>query len=152
MSLASHLFARCKHRPSSRSPHRQRAPVRRLLRHSSIKNSVEPWALSSLLVCVGYVAWMANEDQLRIMGVSVEAWNTWRLENPGVTPDLGGADLFGASLGGADLRDGDLAGADLRDGDLGSADLRGADLAGADLRDGDLGGADLRGANLAARI
>ena len=51
----------------------------------------------------------------------VKAWNEWRRDNPGVTPDLRGADLSGADLRGADLRGADLYGADLR-----GADLRGA--------------------------
>ena len=34
----------------------------------------------------------------------VKAWNEWRRDNPGVTPDLRGADLSGADLRGTDLR------------------------------------------------
>src|SRR5579864_7446498 len=65
---------------------------------------------------------MPNEEQLRLLKQDVEAWNTWRQNNPGVIPDLRAADLRGADLRGADLSE-----ADLRDADLSGADLSGTD-------------------------
>jgi uncharacterized protein YjbI with pentapeptide repeats len=81
---------------------------------------------------------MADAEHLSLLKQGVEAWNRWRKENPGVRPDLHGADL-----GGADLREARLSGADLREACLGGAHLDGADLHGADLIR-----ADLRRANL----
>ncbi|WP_285530498.1 pentapeptide repeat-containing protein [Streptomyces lavendulae] len=45
-------------------------------------------------------------------------WNSWRIENPSVLPDLSGADLSGVDLSGADLSGADLSGADLSGANL----------------------------------
>ena len=63
---------------------------------------------------------MANPEHLVKIKEGVQAWNTWRKENPFERPDLSGADLREAVLRWADLR-----WADLRDVDLRRADLRG---------------------------
>jgi len=121
---------------------------------------------------------MADPDPLAELMKGVDAWNTWRSENPDIEPDLIGASLSGASISGADLSGVDLSGADLsrtnlrranlREANLGRAflggaflggaslrraslretKLRGADLRSADLRRADLSGADLRAADL----
>jgi hypothetical protein len=101
---------------------------------------------------------VANDEHVTMLKQGVAAWNTWRDENPGIRPDLGGADLRGANLVGADLRVADLRGARLAGADLGKAnltdvDLSNADLSGADLREAvlykaNLTGADLSGAEL----
>ncbi len=78
----------------------------------------------------------------------IRQWNEWRLAEPGVMIDLGGAYLRGANLRGANLRGANLGGADLRGANLRGADLRGANLGGANLGGANLGDADLRGANL----
>jgi len=36
---------------------------------------------------------MANTEHLSILDKGVDAWNTWRIENPEVRPDFQGADL-----------------------------------------------------------
>jgi len=84
---------------------------------------------------------MANPDQLLMLTGSdgVNAWNRWREDNPGVIPDLSGADLS----------EGDLLKANLSAADLSGADLSGADLTEADLRMTDFSHANLSGANLA---
>ena len=56
---------------------------------------------------------MANPEHLKILKQGVDAWNKWRVENPGIIPDLEGANLGQADLGGADLRIANLRGADL---------------------------------------
>lgn len=103
------------------------------------------------------------------------AWNAWRAEYPGITPDLrdfvpnlgekqlgpahGGpidlsdALLNGANLHGATLMEARLGNADLRQANLSMALLAGADLSfanlsGAILDHADLGNASLRGAIL----
>jgi uncharacterized protein YjbI with pentapeptide repeats len=106
---------------------------------------------------------MASEEHVKILKQGVEVWNRWRKENPGVRPDLHGADLStadlrganlnGANLSRADLNGAILNGADLRGANLHEADLFGADLSVADLSQAALGGAhffgaDLSGANL----
>ncbi len=90
---------------------------------------------------------MANPQHLQLIQ-DVDAWNTWREEDPGARPDLSGANLRGADLAMANL-----AGALLASANLVMANLRGADLRAADLRDANLVGArllgvDLLGANL----
>lgn len=86
---------------------------------------------------------MANPEHLAILKQSVEAWNSWRRENPHTQPDLTDADLRDALLRGADLSHALLTGADLS-----GADLSGADLKRADLSDTDLSGTFLSGAFL----
>ena len=86
---------------------------------------------------------MAKSEHLEVLRQGVEAWNEWRLKNPKIIPDLGGADLNKAKLSGADLRWANLSRAD-----LGKANLRWADLTMAKLAMAKLSGADLTGSNL----
>ncbi len=105
---------------------------------------------------------MAKPEHLDKLKESVEIWNEWRDDNPGIAPALWGADLEETDLRGADLKRADLEEADLTRADLGKADLRGAKLRGADLRGANLMGAnfdrtnfkraDLEGADLKAAI
>jgi uncharacterized protein YjbI with pentapeptide repeats len=112
---------------------------------------------------------MANEKHLDIIKQGVQFWNSWRAENPEITPDLGGVNLSKASLRGvnfsgvdlsdasfylADLSGAQLSEANLRNSDLGcailcNADLRRADIRWANISESDLSGANLNGANLA---
>jgi hypothetical protein len=48
---------------------------------------------------------MANPEHLAILKQGIEVWKKWRSENPGIKPDLSGADLLNAELFGADLHD-----------------------------------------------
>jgi hypothetical protein len=114
---------------------------------------------------------MANPQHLAALALGVAAFNQWRHENPGLTPDLAGGglepllapggplwdpkgqrpdlsgiDLRGALLSQASLRGALLSGADLDGAHLLGADLREAVLVGASLRGALLGGADLRAA------
>src|SRR5262245_5180224 len=99
---------------------------------------------------------MANDEHVAILKKGVAAWNAWRLENPGIHPDLSGVDLYdgrGVNLYRADLRGADLRGARLYEANLIGANLSGADLAGSELGgahiiEAILSGANLSGANL----
>jgi hypothetical protein len=111
---------------------------------------------------------MANQKHLKILEQGADAWNIWRIEHPGMIPELREADLHGADLRrvhliAGDLQDADLGGADLYGADLSGANLcgavlnetllvgaylGGADLRAAELSGADLGGSDLRGALL----
>jgi hypothetical protein len=91
---------------------------------------------------------MANEEHLNILKQGVEAWNRWREEDPGVRPDLSGANLGNANLFRADLSGAELGEANLSGAELGEANLRRADLSGAHLSWADLSEADLSRANL----
>jgi len=98
---------------------------------------------------------MANPEHVKILEQGVDAWNKWRAENPGIIPDLegadpGGVDLLGANLIGGHLSRAHLRGADLLGAGLSRAILVRADLGGADLRGAHLMRADLRGADLSA--
>ena len=119
---------------------------------------------------------MANREHLRILKRGVKAWNQWREQHRGISPDLteadlSEADLAGATLGrpldshlgeanlreanltranlaGANLNHVELFGANLREANLTRADLGKADITEADLTGADFTAADLTGANL----
>jgi hypothetical protein len=90
---------------------------------------------------------MANEEQLAVFRQGVGAWNAWRAHNPGVRPDLSGAQLPCA-----DLREAFLAESNLAEANLSWAVLVDADLTRANLPNADLVGADLTDANLTEAI
>jgi mannose-6-phosphate isomerase-like protein (cupin superfamily) len=90
---------------------------------------------------------VANPQHLQLIQ-DVDAWNTWRAEEPGSRPDLTGANLRGADLAMANLSGALLAGANLVMANLRGADLRAADLGTANLVGARLLGVDLVGANL----
>jgi hypothetical protein len=86
---------------------------------------------------------MANPEHLAILNQGVNAWNTWRLRNLYIMPDLievqlGEANLNGANLNGANLNGANLSGASLNGASLRGANLNGANLSGASLRGVDL--------------
>lgn len=87
---------------------------------------------------------MANSQHMAVLAQGAQAFNQWRQENPGLTPDLSGADLNSAILNQVNLRGAVLSGADLEWTHLQGADLREAILVGASLQGAFLGGADLR--------
>ena len=91
---------------------------------------------------------MADADQIALLRSGISAWNGWRAQHAGVTPDLSGASLRGLDLAGADLSGVDLRQADLRGAALRSARLNGARLDGANLFKAVLEDADLEGAVL----
>lgn len=102
---------------------------------------------------------MVNEEHLRILKQGASIWNQWREENPGIRPDLHGADLRGRTSKKQDLRLIDLGHiqlselSDLRLSELVETniivtDLRWANLKEADLSEANLDWSDLRGTNL----
>lgn len=91
---------------------------------------------------------MADEEQLKILAQGVEAWNKWRKGNPGIEPNLEGANLSGAGLQGVNLVGSDLSRTNLEGADLQRADLRGLNFPRTILYGANLGGCDLREANL----
>ena len=76
---------------------------------------------------------MANPEHLAKLKAGVEAWNAWRLENPGEMPDLIRANLTKANLSKADLSFADLSKANLSRARLEDADLSNANLSHATL-------------------
>jgi uncharacterized protein YjbI with pentapeptide repeats len=84
---------------------------------------------------------MANDEHVTILRKGVDAWNTWRRENPDIRPDLSKADFSGR-----DLRNANLGGARLIGTDLDNADLSGACLIDTDLDTANLSHAVLVGA------
>lgn len=102
---------------------------------------------------------MANQEHVHmLLHKGVQRWNSWRLMEPTVRPDLSSADLHGADVRGADLSETNLFGANLQGTDLRQTDfrrasligvcLRGMDLSQSNFSDADLRQADLSGANL----
>jgi hypothetical protein len=96
---------------------------------------------------------MANAHHVSLAKCKKAVWNQWRESNPGIRPDLRGADLsradlFERNLSRADCRETDLHGADLRYANLESADLGSARLRHASLRHAKLCSANLTGADL----
>jgi uncharacterized protein YjbI with pentapeptide repeats len=91
---------------------------------------------------------MANEKHVALLKQGVDAWNTWRMANPKIRPDLTGANLSEANLSEANLRGANLSEANLSEANLSEANLNGADLSEAILFRANLIEANLRGANL----
>lgn len=101
---------------------------------------------------------MANDEQMALLRRGVGFWNAWRGKNPGVRPDLVGADLSEADLGEANLNNARLdeaflGGSNLRCADLQRAKLkyayaRNAHFDGARLSDADITAAELSNATL----
>lgn len=106
---------------------------------------------------------MANAEHLALLKQGVDAWNTWKANNPDIRPNLSfatgdeittkgvnlsGVDLSRANLSKADLGKADLIGANLHEANLSDAYLSQAELTGANLTGADLSGADLIGAKL----
>ena len=92
---------------------------------------------------------MPNEKHyMMLIRQGVKAWNEWREESPGVTPDLSGANLTGLDLSEANFKRANLTGAEILRADCGGADLSGADLTKARLVFSDFMRTSLSGANL----
>jgi hypothetical protein len=72
---------------------------------------------------------MANSEHLAKLQEGAGVWNSWRKANPGIIPDLCGAELSNADLRYAMLGQAILSGAN-----LGLAHLYGADLSAAPQR------------------
>jgi hypothetical protein len=86
---------------------------------------------------------MGQPEHLAVLKSGSAVWNQWRMDNPGVVPDLRGAHFKEGRFSRANL-----AGADLTLAYFGRADLTGADLTGANLSDASLRRANLSKANL----
>lgn len=67
---------------------------------------------------------MANKEHLTILKQGVETWNKWRENNPGVMPDISGADLRDAVLNGVDLSGADIRGTIFKGANLEEANCR----------------------------
>ncbi len=96
---------------------------------------------------------MADQQHCNLLWQGVDAWNTWRSNNPTVEPDLSGAELSGTDLSYADLSGTNLSEAVLCRADLSYTNLCGADLSYVNLSyaklvEADFSGANLSGANL----
>jgi hypothetical protein len=91
---------------------------------------------------------MANDKQLELLKLGVEAWNKFRNKYPEVEIDLKQADLTEFDLSGANLSGANLRYATLIKANFNRANLRGADLAFAVLFDANFCDADLREATL----
>ena len=121
---------------------------------------------------------MADPNHLNLIRKSVQTWNGWRADNPGLTPDLSGADFSYEDLSGVnfsgmdlsyenlssatlvranfdrtvldhtDLSDAYLRNATFRRANLNCVNLYGAVLAGADFTDCDLSEGSLKEADL----
>ena len=108
---------------------------------------------------------MAHPHHLAQLDKGTAAWNTWRIENPDLRPDLNlrrtrlsnaslvnaaimDADLSGATLMGADLRQAALTRSTLIETNLSAATLQGAELDDANLRGANLSRANLQSASL----
>lgn len=91
---------------------------------------------------------MAILQHLAVLKQGVGVWNGWRKDNPGVRPDLSGADLPGANLHGADLSHTSLNDAEVSGAILVVTNLSGANLSGTNLSGASLNGAELSGAIL----
>ena len=75
---------------------------------------------------------MANAEHVRkLQKEGIDGWNTWRLTEPNIKPDLSNADLSNANLNRVIFISANLSGTCLRKADLRNASLIRADLSGA---------------------
>src|SRR5262245_43728165 len=95
---------------------------------------------------------MANDEHVALLKKGVDAWNTWRGENPNAVPDLSGANLYGANLSGANISGAYLSQAHLYRANVSTANLRRAHLYGANLLRADLSRANLIEASLSRAL
>ena len=96
---------------------------------------------------------MSNREHARILGeaiasMSTKRWNQWRMENPGILPDLSGEDLSNMNLSFINLSNADLRYTNLSNTNLHHANLQKADLRGSNLQNTDLSNANLNSACL----
>jgi uncharacterized protein YjbI with pentapeptide repeats len=91
---------------------------------------------------------MAVQQHLDILKRGVSAWNQWRIDNPGISPDLSKVSLQGIQLEGVHLEGAHLTEARLEKADLRGAYLQRANLYGAHLERADLYEAHLEEATL----
>ena len=97
---------------------------------------------------------MANPEHIQILKQGVEVWNTWRSENPDITPDLTNASLSNTQIDLQDRRYAMLRGEDVpfewtrRQTWLTSANFRNAALSGIEFSDSILRNADFYGSDL----
>ncbi len=93
---------------------------------------------------------MANSEHVEFLAQGMPAWNSWRRDNPAVSPDLREITLSRANLKRFNLSQCALSSADLREANLYGANLSDADLSGGNLSGANLGGAHLVNANLSS--
>jgi hypothetical protein len=86
---------------------------------------------------------MVEPSHREVLEQGAEAWNAWRVENPGGRPELTGEDLSELDLTRVNLSDAELGEAELFDAVLTHANLKMASMPGADLSGADLSGAEL---------
>ena len=110
---------------------------------------------------------MANKVHVNKLREGVEAWNSWRAQNPEIEPDLEYSDFtkemvvncvlwefddqageYFVNLNDVNLENANLVGVKLSGVVLGNANLKRANLRYADLKDAVMSGAQLNGANL----
>ncbi len=91
---------------------------------------------------------MADKIHLNKLKQGVDAWNTWRLGNPDIKPDLCNAELHAEELSGINLSETNLSEANLHNAYLSHANLKNANLSHANLNHATLNDANLKHANM----
>jgi uncharacterized protein YjbI with pentapeptide repeats len=92
---------------------------------------------------------MANQEHLDILKQGVKAWNSWRMANDGLEPDLSDVPILeGARLSGFDLSDANFSHSNLQRAKISITDLHAANFTGASLRGAEIVGVSLAGADL----
>ena len=98
---------------------------------------------------------LANAQHLEILNQGAHAWDSWRIKNPRIRPDLSraqinGRDLRGISFDRVNLSRAFLTGMNLRDANLESANLKQAILMRTDLEQAVMSNADLEQVHLSS--
>jgi len=91
---------------------------------------------------------MANPEHLKILKQGVDVWNEWRVENPGIKPDLSSIDLSHSNFQSTNLRCADFTGSDLQYANLKNTELLKARLVDVNLENADLSNAFVEYADL----
>ncbi len=82
---------------------------------------------------------MEASTHLAILKQGVDAWNTWRIDNPDVQAELNGADLTDAILITANLSDAECVDTILYEANFSDANLTGVDFTRADFTNAYIG-------------
>jgi len=93
---------------------------------------------------------LIQKTQVDIVRQGVETWNSWRIANRSIKPDLPNQDLSEMDLNKVDLSEADLSNTDFFGSKLNAANLKMAVLSDADFSDAQMRGAELYKANLSS--
>ena len=91
---------------------------------------------------------MANPEHIKILNQGMNVWNTWRENNPNISPDLHGVDLISKNLENINFSKTSLVNVQLNPANLANSDFSDANMVSVVLRDANLDNAYLLNARV----